>query len=272
MHDTAKLKLFSFTVNVYHKQDRLFRLHSYILMHTLIVLVPLLVATVTRAFTGQPYPRRTTWILPRTLMATAEENAATEAEMLKEKARKLREEIDAFQKDKDSLEEAERRKIQAELNVKQAYIDQYSCVVPILKPDGTTVEEKVQFPPRYEKGQSKILVLEAPLPLGLILGEHETITGVTVVDEVGEGSNGDAAGFQVGDLIRACTACRVEMEQPTWQLIVGGIGRPKTMRFIFSTDFKPFEQVMTALASNRMDPDERSVILVVEREVTGTVA
>jgi hypothetical protein len=62
------------------------------------------------------------------------------------------------------------------------------------------------------------------------------------------------------------------MEQPTWQLIVGGIGRPKTMRFIFSTDFKPFEQVMNALASNRMDPDERPVILVVEREVTGTVA
>ena len=194
-----------------------------------------------------------------------EQNATAEAEKLKEQAKKLREEIESFQKQKDGLEESERLERQKELDVKQAYIDQYSCVVPILKPDASTIEEKVQFPPRYEKGSSKILVLEAPLPLGVILGEHETIPGMTVVDEVTEGSNGEAAGFQVGDLVRACTACRVEMEQPTWQLLVGGVGRPKTMRFIFSTDFKPFEQVMDALGSNRLDPDERSALVVVER-------
>jgi len=237
-------------------------------MKTHLVFLILLAATATKGFTAQitrPRSCSSRSLLLPILRATAEENAATEAELLKERARKLREEIDSFQRNKDSLEEAERKKIQAELDIKQAYIDQYSCVVPILKPDGTTVKEKVQFPPRYEKGTSKILVLESPLPLGIILGEHETIPGLTVVDEVGDGSNGQSAGFMVGDLIRACTACRVEMEQPTWQLIVGGIGRPKTMRFIFSTDFKPFETVMDALASNRMDPDERSVIVVVER-------
>lgn len=232
--------------------------------HHLLLLSALLAVSV-EAFTvtSLQCSTRPTGLLRAT--SAEEQNAATEAEKLKEQARKLREEIESFLKQKDGLEESERLERQKELDVKQAYIDQYSCVVPILKPDASTVEEKVQFPPRYEKGSSEILVLEAPLPLGVILGEHETIPGMTVVDEVTEGSNGKAAGFQVGDLIRACTACRVEMEQPTWQLLVGGVGRPKTMRFIFSTDFKPFEQVMDALGSNRLDPDERSALVVVER-------
>lgn len=204
---------------------------------------------------------------PCTLMEVkTKPNPAEDAEQLKEQARKLREEVEAFQNAKDSLEEEERRRIQTELDAKQAWIDQYSVVVPILKPDGSTIEEKVQFPPRFDGIESNIIALQASLPLGVILGEHETIPGITTVDEVVEGSNADAAGFRVGDLIRACTACRVEMEQPMWQLIAGGIGRPKTMRFIFSTDYKPFEQVMDALGSNRMDPEGRSVIVVVERQ------
>jgi hypothetical protein len=209
---------------------------------------------------------RTAGPLTVEVRATSEQSTAAEAERLKEQARLLREEIETFQKQKDSLKDEERREIQAELDAKQAWIDQYSAVVPILKPDGSTVEEQVQFPPRLERNESSILVLEAPLPLGLILGEDETIPGMTCVDEVSEGSNGLVAGFQVGDLVRACTACRVEMETPTWQLMAGGIGRPKTMRFMFSCDFKPFELVMEALGSNRMDPEERSVLLVVERK------
>ena len=197
---------------------------------------------------------------------TPEKSAAEEAERLKEQARLLREEIESFQKQKDSLEEEERREILAELDAKQAWIDQHSAVVPILKSNGSTVEEKVQFPPRLECNESRILVLESSLPLGLILGEHETLPGMTTIDEVAEGSNGQVSGFQVGDLIRACTACRMEMETPTWQLMAGGIGRPKTMRFMFSTDGKPFEQVMEALASNRMDPEGRSIVVVVERQ------
>lgn len=198
---------------------------------------------------------------------SAEQSAAEEAEKLRQQAKKLRDEIEAFQKAKNSLEEQERREIEAELNTKQAWIDKYSVVVPILKPDGSTVNEKVQFPARFKEVDSRIMVIEASLPLGLVLGEHESIPGMTTVDEVAAGSNGEAAGFQVGDLVRACTACRVEMDQPVWQLMAGGIGRPKTVRFMFSTDFQKFEKVMEAIGSNRMDPEQRPVILVVERSI-----
>jgi hypothetical protein len=189
-----------------------------------------------------------------------------EAQRLKEQARKLREEIESFQQEKDDMKKEERQLIQAELDEKQALVDRYSAVVPILKPDGLTVEEKVQFPPRLEKDKNSIItVCEAALPLGIILGESETLRGATVVDEVIEKSNGAAAGIQVGDLVRGFTACRMEMDQPSWQLIVGGIGRPKTMRFMYGSDFKPFEEVMEAVGSNRMDPEGRKIVLVIER-------
>jgi hypothetical protein len=201
------------------------------------------------------------------LKATSPQSAAQEAERLNEQARKLREEIESFQQTKDNLEKEDRQKIQAELDEKQAWMNRYSAEVPILKPDGSTVYEQVQFPPIFKESKSDILVYEASLPLGIILGEHETIPGMTAVDEVAGGSNGEAAGIQVGDLLRACTSCRVEMDQPMWQLMAGGIGRPKTMRFMFGTDYQPFEQVMEAVAANRMDPEERPVLLVVERQV-----
>jgi hypothetical protein len=206
---------------------------------------------------------------PSMAIGSTPESAAEEANRFKEQARKLREEIDSFQQGKDDMEEAERRQTQEELDARQVLVDLYSAVVPILKPDGTTLEEKVQFPPKLcvdEDQKSVITVIEAPLPLGMILGEHETIQGMTVVDEVAEGSNAAAAGIHEGDLLRACTACRVEMDQPMWQLMAGGIGRPKTMRYMFGTDFKPFEQVMEAVGSNRLDPEARAVLLVIERE------
>ena len=88
---------------------------------------------------------------------------------------------------------------------------------------------------------------------------------MTTIDAVAEGGNGEQAGVKVGDLLRACTACQMTMEQPTWQLLAGGIGRPKTTRMMFSTDGKAFEEVMDAVASNAMDPESRNVWLVVER-------
>jgi C-terminal processing protease CtpA/Prc len=189
-----------------------------------------------------------------------------EAERLKEEARKLREEIENFQQEKDNMAEEERKIIQQKLDEKEAYIDRYSAVVPILKPDGSSVEEKVQFPPRLNESQnSKILVCEASLPLGILLGESEEVAGMTLVDEVVEGSNAEAAGVKVGDVVRGFTACRMEMDMPTWQLIAGGIGRPKTMRFMYGPDGKPFEQVMEAIGSNRMDPEQRPVVIVLER-------
>ena len=96
------------------------------------------------------------------------------------------------------------------------------------------------------------------------MGEHEEIPGAIRVDEVLQGGNGETAGVKVGDLLRAVTACQVTMETPTWQLLVGGIGQPKTKRFMFATDGRPFEQVMEAVASNRMDPEGRPAWLVLE--------
>jgi hypothetical protein len=140
-----------------------------------------------------------------------------EAERLREQARKLRKEIEEFESQKEAMEQTEREKMQAELDSRKAVIERYSVVVPILKPDGTTVEEKIQFPPRLEElsegasGSSTILLCEAALPLGILLGEHETLVGMTEVDEVAPGSNGEKAGIQEGDLLRACTACKMEM-------------------------------------------------------------
>ena len=57
----------------------------------------------------------------------------------------------------------------------------------------------------------------------------------------------------------------MNMEAPTWQLLAGGIGIPKTKRMMYVVDQRPFEEVMDAIGSNRMDPENRPVILVVER-------
>jgi hypothetical protein len=141
------------------------------------------------------------------------QSKTNEAEMLRKEARRLRQEVEEFERRKASTESAGRKEVQAKLDT---LTDQYSIVVPILKPDGTTKEENVQFPPRLnnvsgESGGSSILLCEATLPLGILLGEHESLEGMTKVDEVLAGSNGDKAGIREGDLLRACTACKVEM-------------------------------------------------------------
>jgi hypothetical protein len=137
-----------------------------------------------------------------------------EAERLREEARRLRQEVEEFEMKKVATEVAERKEVQAKLD---ALVNQYSVVVPILKPDGTTVEEKVQFSPKLEDmsgisgGSSTVILCQAPLPLGILLGEHERLEGMTAVVEVFAGSNGDKAGILEGDLLRACTACKIEM-------------------------------------------------------------
>lgn len=190
---------------------------------------------------------------------------ASGADDLQEQARKLREEISAFERKKTEQEEAEKRVQLEELRAKQKAEDFYSAVLPILKPDGTTVEEKVEFTPVSKNQDTFIKVLAGNLPLGMILEEGE-ISGTVVVQQLAPDSNAALAGVQEGDILRACTACKMEMEAPTWQLLAGGIGRPKTVRMMYVVDFNPFEEVMEALGSNRMDPEGRPVLLVVERK------
>jgi hypothetical protein len=131
-----------------------------------------------------------------------------EAKRLREEARRLRQEVEEFEKKRAAMELAEKKEVQAKMD---ALVDQYSVVIPILKPDGTTMEEKVQFPPRLDDTKSTIFQCTSPLPLGILLGEHESLEGMTVVNEVLAGSNGAKAGIREGDLLRACTACKVEM-------------------------------------------------------------
>ena len=218
----------------------------------------------------------------RTMLQMSSRPSSPEDDALlwQQQAQKLRDEIEALEASKAKMAEEEQKQTQLLLDEKRDYLERYSATIPILKPDGTTVMESVTFPPRLiaetDNGEdtetpttvksSKIVVCEASLPLGMILGEHETLMGMTAVDEILKDSNAEKAGVQVGDLLRGVTACRMEMDTSnTWQLMAGGIGRPKTVRFMFSTDDEKFETVMEAVGSNRFDPQERPVVLVLER-------
>lgn len=139
-------------------------------------------------------------------------------------------------------------------------------VLPISKPDWSVVDEEVEFQPFLNA--SEIVKVEVRVPCGLIL-EEQADAGVAVV-EVGAGSNAEQAGVRVGDRLRATSAVRLQMEMPTWQLVAGGIGRPKSFRFIFGCDLvgpppRSFDDVLAAVASNRDDPDQRPALLVLER-------
>jgi hypothetical protein len=114
-------------------------------------------------------------------------------------------------------------------------------------------------------GKSRIVTILAPLPLGLVLGEEASMPGFISVDEVAPNGNGASAGVKQGDIVRGVTACQTTMETPTWQLLAGGIGQPKTKRFIYSVDGRPLEEVLDAIGSNRMDVQRRDVWLVLER-------
>ena len=190
---------------------------------------------------------------------------ATDADDLQDQARKLREEINSFEQQKlDQVENEKRVQREAKMAEQKAK-DYYCAVLPILKPDGSTMNEKVEFTPVSKKQDTCICVLEGALPLGMILEEGE-LAGTVVVDQIAPDSNAALAGVQVGDILRACTACEMSMEAPTWQLLGGGIGMPKTKRIMYVVDRRPFEEVMEAVASNRMDPEGRSALLVVERK------
>jgi len=215
--------------------------------------------------TGQILPSSSSSTKIPTLLAR---NDSNDAENLLKQVQKLREEVNQFEQAKDDkLKEEQRARKEINKQKQDEYI-RFSAEVPILKGDGSEVMERVQFLPRLKgKGnkKSKILTVQAPLPLGIILGQSDELPGLTTVDEIAEESNGAVAGVKVGDIVRACTACQVSMEMPTWQLMAGGIGRPKTSRMMFSTDGRPFEEVMDALVSNQMDPSGRPVWLVLER-------
>lgn len=199
----------------------------------------------------------------RTHLCLGEKPSANEAEQLRAQAQELRDRVASLEQEKTIVRNQERNVQEVEIQEKQALLERYSAVVPILKPDGNNVDERVSFPPLLK--DSFITTAEANLPVGIILGESEDFAGTTVIDEIAEGSNGEEAGLQVGDIVRALIAFKVEMNLPTWQVLAGGIGQPKLRRFVYSADGKPIEEVLEAVASNRQDPEQRPVLFVVER-------
>lgn len=197
--------------------------------------------------------------------STVQLKAAADADDLQDQARKLREEINSFEQKKIDQVQTEKKVEREAKQAVQTAKDYYCAVVPILKGDGSTMNEKVEFRPISKNQDTCIVVLEGNLPLGMILEEGE-LGGTVMVEQVAPDSNAALAGVTAGDYLRACTACEMSMEAPTWQLLGGGIGRPKTKRKMYAVDGRPFEEVMEAVASNRMDPEQRNVLLIVERK------
>ena len=225
-----------------------------------------------------PAHRRTVAPLVRCLFAAVRDddehddnkkNAAA-AQQWQQQAAQLRDQVQALEQQKRDSVAAEQRQLDVARAAAVAQRARYSAIVPILKPDGSTVDERCDFAPRWRDGSSTtsfITTCVAALPLGVILGESEDLHGgAIVIDDVTPGGNGQVAGLQKGDLVRAFTACQMTMETPTWQLMAGGIGIPKTTRFMYSVDHRPFDEVLSAVASNRQDPQQRPMVIVVERK------
>lgn len=197
-------------------------------------------------------------------MSTSDDENNETIEELYDRAKVIRAEIEEFEKSKEESLAKEAEELNTMKEQEEEIQLQYSTVVPILKDDGSTLMERVSFQPKLES--SKIITYQASLPLGMILSEHETILGAVQVTSLDPDGNAAMLGIKVGSLLRATTACQVTMERPTWQLIIGGVGQPKTKRFMYSVDNRPFEEVLDAVSSNRIDPQQRDVCLVLEEE------
>jgi hypothetical protein len=153
-----------------------------------------------------------------------------EVQQLCDEAHRLRQEVAAFELQKHNVDDCnEMSEMEARQEMEQIR-SRYSAKVPIFKEDSSMVVEWVDFPPKHQNGESRIVVVELCLPISILLGESELFPGVVCVDEVIVSGNGELAGIREGDLLRACTACQTIMDAPTWQILAGGIGIPKTKR------------------------------------------
>jgi hypothetical protein len=254
-----------------HRSLCFINMHSPLLLPVLLLI--LLTSVASLQHPSKPVRKQSTIrsVSPRLIPSRLALSASSdnEAQSLKEKAEQLRREISVIEQSKVEREREQQRQVEEARQEQQSLRERYSAVLPILKPDGNTVTEQVRFPPYHPEGTSYILTCEAPLPLGLVLGESEQFAGAIVVDEVASDSHGASAGIQCGDIVRAFTACRMQMEQPAWQLMAGGIGRPKMYRYIHAVGVDrrvSFDMHLEALGSNRLDPEQRPVLLVLERK------
>ncbi|KAL3925349.1 MAG: hypothetical protein SGPRY_003668 [Prymnesium sp.] len=116
---------------------------------------------------------------------------------------------------------------------------------------------------------SELLCVRLDLPLGMLLEEvsleGQTRPGAAVVELFDVGS-AITSGVCKGDVVRATTACKMGMATPTWQLMLGGIGRPTMQKILYVTDGQPFETVLAAISSNsREQQGNGQIVLLLER-------
>ena len=75
-----------------------------------------------------------------------------EARRFKEEANRIRAEVASFEQEKKNVELEEERKEREIISQKEKVRTRYSAEVPILKGDGSTVVERVDFAPRMKEG------------------------------------------------------------------------------------------------------------------------
>lgn len=85
-------------------------------------------------------------------------SSENEAQRLKEEADALRAEVASFEQQKQDIARQEEEKQQQILSEKQKIRMRYSAEVPILKGDGTTVVERVDFSPRMKDGTARVVM------------------------------------------------------------------------------------------------------------------
>jgi hypothetical protein len=82
---------------------------------------------------------------------------------MKEEAERIRAEVASFEKQK---KEALRKEELKQEQIKSEKLDKrmrYSAEVPILKGDGSTAVERVDFPPRIKDGKNVVLIQRSTL-------------------------------------------------------------------------------------------------------------
>jgi len=126
---------------------------------------------------------------------------------------------------------------------------------------------EASFQPLLEK--SSLLSARLELPLGMLLEEEASAAEAPprlVVAELLKGGSAREGGLLEGDLLRATTAMSMAMSYPTWNLLLGGVGRPSFQKVLLPTENEPFEKVMQALGSNSQEAGGNGqVIIFIER-------
>jgi hypothetical protein len=128
------------------------------------------------------------------------------------------------------------------------------------------------FRPLADDGASELLVLRMNMPLGLLIEENGP-GEFEVAEVVAEG--GAYGRVQPGDILRATTCVRMAMSYPTWQVVLGGVGRPTSQKKLLELSPRPadgappvlFEEMMGAIQSNSAASSggNGQVIMLVER-------